>query len=60
MEELRVWDRELAEDYRLMGHHFDPDEEAARNLREFARYEPHYQAQMRLMLLAFLHNAGIA
>ena len=60
LEELRVWDRELAEDYRLMGRHFDPDEEAARNLREFARYEPHYQAQMRLMLLAFLHNAGIA
>ena len=43
-----------------MGDHFDPREESARNLREFARYAPHYEAQMRDVLVAFLHNAGIA
>ena len=59
LEELRVWDRELSGDYRLMGGRFDPVEESARNLREFANYEPHYRAQMRDLLTAFLHNAGI-
>lgn len=59
MDELRVWNRELSGDYRLMGDRFDPDEEAARNLREFARYEPHYRQQMRDLLTAFLHNAGL-
>ena len=47
LEELQVWNRELSGDYALMGDRFDPSEEAARNLREFARYEPHYRAQMR-------------
>ena len=42
-----------------MGSAFDPDEEAARHLREFARYENHYRAQMRDLLTAFLHNAGL-
>ncbi len=60
LEELRVWNRELAADYALMGDRFDPDEEAARHLREFARYEPHYREQMRNLLTAFLHNAGLA
>lgn len=59
LEELRVWNRELAGDYTLMGDRFDPNEEAARNLREFARYEPHYREQMRNLLAAFLHNAGL-
>ena len=58
-EELQVWNRELGGDYALMGERFDPSEEAARNLREFARYEPHYCAQMRNLLTAFLHNAGL-
>ena len=58
LEDLQVWDRELSADYRLMGSRFDPDEEAARHLREFAAYAPAYEAQMRDMFHAFLHNAG--
>ena len=60
LDELRVWDKELSGDYKLMGDGFDPEEEAARHLREFARYESHYRAQMRDLLTAFLENAGIA
>ena len=60
LDELQVWNRELAQDYSLMGGRFDPAEEAARNLREFARYAPYYEAQMREMLVAFLYNASIA
>ena len=59
LEELEVWDRELSDDYKLMGDRIDPVEEAARNLREFAAYAPFYEAQMREMLLAFLRNAGL-
>ena len=59
LEELRVWDRELGDDYTLMGDRFDPGEEAARNLREFARFAPFHEAQMREMLLAFLRNAAL-
>lgn len=59
LEELQVWNRELSGDYALMGDRFDPSEEASRHLREFARYEPHYRAQMRDLLKAFLHNAGL-
>ncbi len=59
LEELEVWDRELADDYKLMGSQFDPLEESARNIREFARYAPYYEAQMREMLLAFLRNARL-
>jgi GMP synthase (glutamine-hydrolysing) len=59
LEELQVWDRELAGDYQLMGNHFDPTEEAARNLREFSKYAPYYETQMREMLIAFLRNAGL-
>ena len=60
LEELQVWNRELRDDYKLMGGDFDPDEEAARNLREFARFAPIHEAQMGEMLLAFLRNAGLA
>ena len=60
LEELQVWNRVLSDDYRLMGDRFDPDEEAARNLREFARYEPYYREQMGNLLTAFLRNAGLA
>ena len=59
LEELQVWNGELAGDYELMGSRFDPSEEAARHLREFARYESHYRAQMRNLLTAFLQNAGL-
>ena len=59
LEELRVWDRELGDDYQLMGAEFDPGEEAARHLREFAKFAPRHEAQMREMLLAFLRNAGL-
>ena len=60
LEELQMWNRELSGDYKLMGDRFDPAEEAARNLREFARYEPYYREQMRNLLTAFLNNAGLA
>ena len=60
LEELQTWNRELSGDYNLMGDRFDPDDEAARNLREFARYEPHYREQMGNLLTAFLRNAGLA
>ncbi|MDE2785213.1 MAG: type 1 glutamine amidotransferase [Chloroflexota bacterium] len=58
LEELRVWNRELAGDYELMGERFDPIEEAARNLREFTAFAPHHEAQMGRMLLALLAQAG--
>ena len=60
LDELKVWNRELRNDYKLMGNQFDPDEEAARNLREFAKFDHSHQKQMREMLLAFLDNAGLA
>ena len=59
LDELRIWNRELADDYRLMGPLFDPEFEADANLREFAAYAPIYQDQSREMLIAFLSNAGI-
>ena len=59
LEEFRVWDRELRDDYRLMGTGFDPEEEAAGNLREFAAFAPYHERQMRQLLLAFLANAGL-
>lgn len=57
--ELRVWNRELAGDYLLMGDRFDPQEEAARNLREFAKFAPVHEEQMRQMLWAFLETTGL-
>ena len=59
LEDLQVWNQELAADYRLMGSRFDPDEEAARNIREFTAYAPAYEAQMRQMFHTFLDNAGL-
>ena len=59
LDELRVWNRELAEDYEKMGPMFDPTLEAETNLREFAAYSPIYEAQTREMLLAFCDNAGL-
>ena len=59
LDELRVWNRELADDYKLMGPLFDPAVEAETNLREFAAYSPIYEAQSRDMLLAFCDNAGL-
>lgn len=58
-DELKVWNSELAGDYLLMGDRFDPQEEAARNVREFAKFAPTHEAQMRNLLLAFLANAGL-
>ena len=60
LDELRVWDRELAEDYEKMGPLFDPSFEADAHLREFEAYSPIYEAQSREMLVAFLENAGLA
>ena len=56
LDELRIWNRELAGDYELMGDRFDPAEEAARNLREFTGYAPLYERQMARMLRALLHQ----
>ena len=59
LDELQVWNRELAGDYDLMGDRFNPTEEAARNFREFATFAPHHQAQMTRMLRALLTQAGL-
>jgi GMP synthase (glutamine-hydrolysing) len=59
LDELRVWNRELADDYEKMGPLFDPSFEAGAHLREFAAYSPIYEAQSREMLVAFLDNAGL-
>ena len=58
--ELRVWNRELAGDYALMGERFDPREEAARNLREFAAFAPYHERQMARLLRAILRQAARA
>ena len=60
LNELKVWDRDLSDDYKLMGPLFDPATEAETNLREFTAYSPIYEAQSREMLVAFLENAGLA
>ena len=54
LEELRVWNRELAGDYELMGPEFDPDVEARRNLREFAGFAPAHEVQMGTFLRKML------
>lgn len=59
-DELVVWNRELYDDYLLMGDNFDPAEEAARNLREFAKFAPVHETQMGNMFRAFLLNAGLS
>ena len=58
LDELRVWNRELAGDYDLMGDRFNSAEEAARNLREFETFAPHHEAQMARMLRALLAQAA--
>ncbi len=60
VDELRVWNRELASDYALMGPCFDPEEESARNLREFERFYPIHRAQMADFLSSVLFSAGTA
>ena len=60
LEELKVWDRVFAGDYELMGSAFSPQEESARNLREFAKFAPEHQRQMTALLGAFLANAGLS
>ena len=59
LDELRVWDSVFSGDYGLMGDAFVPEEESARNLREFAKFAPEHQRQMSSLLVAFLHNAGL-
>ena len=56
IDELRVWNRELAGDYALMGDRFDPAEESARNLREFTAFAQYHEAQMARMLRALLNQ----
>lgn len=53
-QELKVWDAVFRDDYKLMGDRFDPVEESARNLREFASFAPSHEKQMGEMLKAFL------
>ena len=53
LDELKVWNRELAGDYELMGSEFDPEVESQRNLREFAGFASAHEAQMT----AFLREA---
>lgn len=60
LDQLKIWNRELAGDYELMGPIFDPEFEAEANLREFTSYSPIYEAQSREMLVAFLKNADLA
>lgn len=59
LDELQVWNRALAGDYALMGDRFNPDEEAARNLREFTAFAPYHEAQMARMLRALMTQAGL-
>ena len=54
LEELRVWNRELAGDYELMGSEFNPAVESRRNLREFAGFAPAHEAQMGAFLRALV------
>ena len=60
LDELKVWDRVFSGDYGLMGDAFDPQEESARNLREFTKFAPEHQRQMTMLLEAFLTNAGLS
>ena len=59
LDELKVWNRELFDDYKLMGDAFDPESEADTNMREFTAYSPIYEAQSREMFLAFLRQSGL-
>ena len=59
LDELRIWDRVFYGDYELMGQAFYPQEESARNQREFAKFAPAHQRQMTALLEAFLSNANL-
>ena len=59
LNEFKEWDEVFAGDYKLMGQAFNPEEESARNLLEFAKFAPEHQRQMSLLLEAFLTNAGL-
>ncbi|MDP7628407.1 MAG: type 1 glutamine amidotransferase [SAR202 cluster bacterium] len=59
LEEFQVWNRNLFDDYKLMGNDFNPKIESARNAREFAPFSLHHETQMRELLLAFLENANL-
>ena len=59
LEEFQIWNRNLFDDYKLMGNDFDPEIESARNAREFAVFAIHHENQMRELLLAFLENANL-
>ena len=54
LDELRIWNRELASDYELMGPEFDPEVESRRNLREFETFAPFHEAQMATFLRAVI------
>ena len=54
LDELKVWNRVFASDYRLMGPEFDPAEEARRNEREFERFAPVHESQMGAFFRALL------
>ena len=56
LEELKVWHRELAGDYELMGPEFDPAIEARRNLREFTGFASAHEAQMGAFLREVLRG----
>ncbi len=58
LDEFKEWNRVFYGDYDLMGQAFSTEEEAARNLREFAKFAPEHQRQMTELLDAFLANAG--
>lgn len=59
LSELKVWDQVFQCDYHLMGPAFDPSEESALNLREFASFSPVHERQMSDVLESFLENAGL-
>ena len=60
LEELKVWDTIFRENYKLMGGGFDPKEESARYLGEFAQFEQFHRSQMGELLKAFLENARLS
>lgn len=58
-DELAIWNQVFADDYPLMGPAFNPTEESARNLREFAKFAPQHRRQMAALLQAFLSQAAL-
>lgn len=54
LDELKIWNRELAGDYELMGPEFDPKIESRRNLREFTGFAPAHETQMAAFLRAVI------